>query len=98
MASLLGIDSGALQAAEARVDDFQRRQMPLKLRQAYQMLGLDRDADDRELKLAYRRLMSRHHPDKVAADADSERVRHASENSAASRSAFELIRASRNDA
>ena len=51
-----------------------------------------------ELKLAYRRLMSRHHPDKFAADSDPELARHATENSAAIRSAFELIRASRSDA
>ena len=98
LAELLRIDSAAVSAAEERVADFLRRQMSLDLRQAYQMLGVDHRADDAELKLAYRRLMSRHHPDKFAADSDPELARHATENSAAIRSAFELIRASRSDA
>src|SRR5206468_2020674 len=34
---------------------------------AYQMLGLPRSANDVEIKKAYRRLMSRHHPDKLMA-------------------------------
>jgi DnaJ like chaperone protein len=96
-AGLLGIDAPAVHAAEQRVAEFRRRQMPLALRQAYLLLGVDHRADDTELKLAYRRLMSRHHPDKFAADPDPEQARHASENSAAIRSAFELIRASRTD-
>ena len=96
-AGLLGIDSPAVHAAEQRVAEYQRRQMPPELRQAYLLLGVDHRAGDAELKLAYRRLMSRHHPDKFAADSDPDQARHASENSAAIRSAFELIRASRSD-
>ncbi len=95
-ASMLGVDAATLHAAEVRVEEFQRRQMPLHLRQAYQVLGVDHRVSDAELKLAYRRLMSRHHPDKSASDPDPERARRASENSAVVRSAFELIRASRN--
>lgn len=96
-AGLLGIDSPAVSAAEQRVAESPRRKMPHELRQAYLLLGIDHRADDAELKLAYRRLMSRHHPDKFAADSDPEQARHASENSTAIRSAFELIRASRTD-
>ncbi len=98
LAGLLGVDAAALSAAEARVADYQLRQMPLNLRQAYQMLGVDHRVDDAQLKLAYRRLMSRHHPDKLAADGDAEQSRHASENSVAIRNAYDLIRASRNAA
>ncbi len=98
LASLLGVDATAVQAAEARVADYLVRQMPLNLRQAYQMLGVDHRIGDAELKLAYRRLMSRHHPDKRAAAGDAEQARHASENSVAIRNAYDLIRASRNAA
>lgn len=35
--------------------------------QAYSVLGLQRDASPDEIKLAYRRLLKQHHPDKLAA-------------------------------
>lgn len=38
-----------------------------ELAQAYKALGLEPNATDREVKLAYRRLMNQHHPDKLAA-------------------------------
>ena len=34
---------------------------------AYKILGVKPSADDAEIKTAYRRLMSRHHPDKLVA-------------------------------
>ena len=37
------------------------------LSQAYQILGLQRDASVDQIKLAYRRLIRQHHPDKLAA-------------------------------
>lgn len=37
------------------------------LEQAYRVLGVDQKASDAELKKAYRRLMSQHHPDKLVA-------------------------------
>lgn len=37
------------------------------LSQAYSVLGLKRDATPEEIKLAYRRLLKQHHPDKLAA-------------------------------
>ena len=37
------------------------------LGEAYQVLGVKEDASDQEVKKAYRRLMSEHHPDKLAA-------------------------------
>ena len=37
------------------------------LGEAYQVLGVNEDASDQEVKKAYRRLMSEHHPDKLAA-------------------------------
>jgi DnaJ like chaperone protein len=38
-----------------------------ELDQAYKALGVQASATDREVKLAYRRLMNQHHPDKLAA-------------------------------
>lgn len=37
------------------------------LREAYQILAVSSDASDAEVKKAYRRLMSQHHPDKLIA-------------------------------
>ena len=38
-----------------------------ELAAAYRVLGVGQDASDRDVKQAYRRLMNRHHPDKIAA-------------------------------
>ena len=37
------------------------------LEQAYKALGLESDASDQQVKIAYRRLMNQHHPDKLVA-------------------------------
>ena len=37
------------------------------LQQAYQALGIESSATDKEVKTAYRRLMNQHHPDKLVA-------------------------------
>jgi len=37
------------------------------LREAYGVLGIPRDASDRELRSAYKRLLFQHHPDRLAA-------------------------------
>ncbi|MFC3852476.1 co-chaperone DjlA [Salinispirillum marinum] len=39
----------------------------LSLKEAYDVLGVNADADDKTVKTAYRRLMSQHHPDKMMA-------------------------------
>lgn len=39
----------------------------VELQNAYQILGVSADSDEREIKKAYRKLMSQHHPDKLAA-------------------------------
>jgi len=43
------------------------------LQEAYDILGVDSSVNDATLKKAYRRLMSRHHPDKLIAQNASEK-------------------------
>lgn len=46
-----------------------------QLKQAYDVLGLDSDASDAEVKKAYRRQMSQNHPDKLASKGMPESMR-----------------------
>ena len=41
-------------------------------RDYYEVLGVNRDADDAAIKKAYRRLAMKHHPDRNEGDTDSE--------------------------
>jgi DnaJ like chaperone protein len=62
----------------------------------YAMLALDKSVSDSELKKAYRRLMSQHHPDKlVAKGLPDEMIADATEKTQQIRSAYERIRESR---
>lgn len=65
------------------------------LDQAYATLGIDRRASDREVKLAYRRLMHRHHPDRLEAGATPETVEIAVRRTVSVRRAYEQVRESR---
>ncbi len=95
LTGLLGVHPHELTTAESRVVEHQRQQLPHALRQAYQVLGVDHWIDDEQLKLAYRRLMSRHHPDKLGAQSAERELLRARENSVAIRAAYDLIRGSR---
>ena len=64
--------------------------------QAYETLGISPDASDDEAKRAYRRLMSRHHPDKLAAKGlPEEMMRAATERTQQIKAAWEAIKAAR---
>ncbi|MDH3694681.1 MAG: co-chaperone DjlA [Gammaproteobacteria bacterium] len=58
-----------LQMIAATVHSQSQRQTTQKapISDDYKILGVSRDASDAELKRAYRRLMSQHHPDKLVA-------------------------------
>ena len=66
------------------------------LKDAYRLLGVSDGASDAELKKAYRRLMSQHHPDKLVAKGLPEQmVKDATEKTQQIKAAYELIRKSR---
>ena len=63
---------------------------------AYVILGVDKDIADKELKRAYRRLLSQHHPDKlVAKGLPEEMMQIAKEKTQEIISAYELIKKQR---
>lgn len=66
------------------------------LANAYRTLGVGRDADDAEIKKAYRRLMNQHHPDKlIAKGLPEEMIKLATEKTREIKDAYELITANR---
>ncbi|MDD1605968.1 MAG: co-chaperone DjlA [Methylococcaceae bacterium] len=63
-----------------------------RLAEAYQVLGVSPDASQTEIKKAYRRLMSQHHPDKlVAKGLSDDRMRLAKEKTQQISKAYETI-------
>ena len=59
----------------------------------YQILGVSQQAEAAEIKKAYRRLMNRYHPDKLAgSDASEGRVAQAARKTREVREAYELLR------
>lgn len=72
------------------------KQSPNKLADAYTALGITDAASDAEVKRAYRKLMSQHHPDKMIAQGVPEAmIKLANEKSAEIRAAYEQITDSR---
>jgi len=66
------------------------------LQEAYVALGISESASDAEVKKAYRRLMSQHHPDKlVAKGLPEEMIKLANEKTAEIKAAYETIRKAR---
>ena len=67
----------------------------LTLTQAYKILGVNKGSSEAEIKKAYRRLMSQHHPDKlVAKGLPDEMIALATEKTQEIRKAYDLIKAS----
>ena len=65
----------------------------ISLKQAYAVLDLDEDADESDIKRAYRRLMSQHHPDKlVAKGLPEEMMKVAAERTHEIKQAYETIK------
>lgn len=67
------------------------------LANAYRVLGVDPEAATKDVKLAYRRLMSQHHPDKLVARGLPESMRaNAEQRTREIRAAYERVKATRN--
>ena len=65
------------------------------LKEAYEILGIESSASTAELKKAYRRLMSQHHPDKlVAKGLPEEMMKMAKEKTQEIQGAYEVIKKS----
>ena len=72
IAAALGVGRLAFMQIEALVRAYGQRSAPARpqtasIDDAYRALGLERAASDEQVKTAYRRLMNRHHPDKLVA-------------------------------
>ncbi len=66
------------------------------LYEAYNILGLSRDVSNGEIKLAYRRLLNRNHPDKLASNgASPSDINRATEQTRKITTAYECIRTTR---
>ena len=70
-----------------------RRRAPMRV-DPYAVLGIERSADERDIKRAYRKLMSQHHPDKLG-DVPDELKRRAEERAREINAAYERVKAER---
>ncbi|MGB5442461.1 MAG: co-chaperone DjlA [Gammaproteobacteria bacterium] len=76
----------------SRTYSSERQSLP----EAYKILGVDRSASDAEVKKAYRRLMSQHHPDKlIAKGLPEEMIKLATDKTQTIKAAYEQIKESR---
>ena len=68
----------------------------LSITDAYKLLGVEKTAQQPEVKRAYRKLMSQHHPDKlVAKGLPPEMIKIATEKTQSIKAAYELVKESR---
>ncbi len=99
----LHLGPGELDHVEAMLQAEYQRQSgaapaTMRLADAYTVLGVEERASDAEVKKAYRRLMSRHHPDKlVARGLPDEMMKVATEKTQEVKAAYERVQAERKD-
>lgn len=109
VAECLGISRGQFERLLAMVvaqQRFSRREWGAKvpttkesLSEAYEVLGMTKVSSDVDIKKAYRRLMSQHHPDKlVSKGLPEEMMKIATEKTQEIKAAYELVRRSRKEA
>ncbi|TDU31378.1 DnaJ like chaperone protein [Panacagrimonas perspica] len=91
----LGLPEAELQRLEANLR-IHNNSSQHKLDDAYAVMGVDTQVSDVDLKKAYRRLMSEHHPDKLAARGMPDSMREmAEERTRDITAAYDLIKAAR---
>ncbi len=101
VATSLGVSRAELAQIEAALRAFAqqgsaRPSAAETLEEAYRVLGVSRTAADAEVKTAYRRLMSQHHPDKLVARGLPESMKGIAEQKTQEvRAAYERIKAQR---
>ncbi len=82
----------AMAAAQQRFG-YSQRSPKARLEEAYDVLGLQQNCSDTELKRAYRKLISQHHPDKlVSKGLPEEMMKIATEKTREVKDAYELIK------
>jgi len=101
VAAVMGVSANAfeqlLRMVGAQQAYQQQGQPPAnRLKEAYEILGVEKSASDAEVKKAYRRLMNKHHPDKlVAKGLPEEMMKIATEKTQEIKQAYEHIKQSR---
>jgi len=76
--------------------NYQKRSHAGELQEAYKTLDIRSNATDQEVKTAYRKLLGKHHPDRLMAKGlPKEMIKLANDKTAAIKKAYELIKESR---
>tara|TARA_B100000029_G_C17607810_1_gene968097 strand:+ start:8158 stop:8943 length:786 start_codon:yes stop_codon:yes gene_type:complete len=94
-AQVLGFDSNQVERLInfIRGTDYNSTNQEKSLENAYQVLGVKPEASDANIKTAYRRLMSRHHPDKlVSKGLPEEMIKLATDKTKEIQRAWEVVR------
>lgn len=79
-------------------EGFRQQSSADTLREAYQALGVEPGDSDKDIKRAYRKLMSAHHPDKlIAQGVPEDMMKVATEKAQEIQAAYEVIKASRKE-
>jgi len=100
-AALLGVGAASLARLEAALrggpgSTGTTQDRPSRIAAAYRTLEVDAAISNEDLTKAYRRLMSRHHPDKLKANGlPDSMLEHAKQRTQAIREAYELLREQR---
>ena len=86
LGSLLGFEASRISTKRDEVHEEQ-----VNLHQARIVLGLEVGATPKQIRLAYRQLASRHHPDKLGPDASAKEQEHAVARSVEIRAAYDVL-------